>query len=88
MTGQPFPGQQQIIIANQQQSGPNQHTQFLPNSQQLMFSPNQQQPIFALNPQQPIHLDPRQQMAQYNPQQPNLPPYSQQSSAYTALAPG
>ena len=89
MTGQPYPGQQQIIIANQQQLGfnqqpqmfiPNQPQPFLPNSQQLMFSPNQQQPI--------INLDPRLHVAHYIPQQPGAPPYSEQSSPCTGLSPG
>lgn len=54
MTGQPFPGQQQIIFATQQQSS----------------SIQQPQPMFAPYPPQaiiPINLDPKRQMVQYRP---------------------
>ena len=89
MTGQLYPGQQQIVFDNQQQSGfnqqpqmfiANQPQQFLPNSQQLMFSHNQQQAI--------INLDPGQNVAQYIPQQLGLPAYNEEPSPYTALSPG
>src|SRR6218665_1913834 len=94
MTGQPFPDQQQIIFANQQQSGSNQQPQmFIPNQQhiyqQLTFPPNQQQQLFLQNSQQPIiNFDQREHVAQYIPQQPGLPSCSEQTSAYAALSPG
>jgi len=89
MTGQPFPGQQQTIIVNQQQPGSSQqHQMFIPN-QQLQFQPNQQQPLFLQNPQQPIiYVKTRQQVAQYHPQQPYIPSYSQRPGGNTALSSG
>src|SRR6218665_2469979 len=83
MTGQPFPDQQQTILANQQHSASNQQYQMvIPNQQhpyqQLQSPPNQRQPIFLQNTQQPIiNFDPRQHAAQYHLQQLDVSPYSE-----------
>lgn len=82
MTNQPFAGQQQIFITNQQQLPSNQHPQLYIHNQPLTFLPYNYQ-------HQMIHSGQRQQLVQCNLLPPSPPPYNiQQSDAHETSTSG